>query len=88
MVEVKLIDTPWGKEAMCAKCGSSVMWKECWNCRDGYSHHDCGEDTCCCRDPLPNVVCDICDGEGGWYVCINCNSKLDPTLHDSEVKQT
>ena len=72
--EVKMIDTPWGKEPVCAKCGSDVMWEECWNCIDGFTHHECGEDVCCCIDPQPNVVCDICNGDGGWYVCHECNS--------------
>lgn len=37
----------------------------CWQCGgDGYSCHDCGEDCCCCADPMPNVKCDICNGEG------------------------
>jgi len=40
---------------------------DCWNCGDeGYSHHDCGEDCCCCLWPEDNVVCDICNGKGGW----------------------
>jgi len=74
MTDIVLIDTPWGKEEICKKCGSSVAWIECENCEDGYSHHDCGEDTCCCIDPQPNVKCDICNGKGGWWVCLNCNS--------------
>ena len=41
-------------------------WVECWNCDDGYSGHDCGEDICCCLDPEDNVICDICRGKGGW----------------------
>lgn len=40
---------------------------DCWNCGgSGKSHHDCGEDTCCCLHPIDNVPCDICDGKGGW----------------------
>ena len=43
-------------------------WIECWMCGgDIYVDHDCGEDTCCCLYPEDNVVCDICDGAGGWY---------------------
>lgn len=42
-------------------------WIDCWQCGgEGYSHHDCGEDTCCCADPEDNVRCDICHGKGGW----------------------
>lgn len=44
-------------------------WIDCWNCGgEGYSYHDCGEDTCCCLDPEDNVVCDVCGGEGGWLL--------------------
>ena len=43
-------------------------WESCWKCDgEGYSHHDCGEDTCCCLHPENNVRCDICNGEGGFY---------------------
>jgi hypothetical protein len=42
-------------------------WVDCWNCGgSGFSHHDCGDDCCCCADPGDNVECDICDGVGGW----------------------
>jgi len=38
---------------------------ECWNCAGtGFTHHDCGEDTCCCLDPEDNVRCDTCEGRG------------------------
>lgn len=44
-------------------------WRECWNCGgEGVSHHDCGEDTCCCFMPEDNVQCDICGGNGGWHI--------------------
>lgn len=56
----------------CPVCGSSMEWEECWQCGgEGYSDHDCGEDCCCCADPEPNVVCDICNGVGGYYLCWN-----------------
>lgn len=58
-------------EPSCARCGSSMTWVDCWNCEDGYSHHDCGEDTCCCLYPEDNVTCDICRGRGGWWVCLS-----------------
>jgi hypothetical protein len=55
----------------CARCGSDVDFTECYNCEDGYSHHDCGEDCCCCLHPEPNVRCDICHGVGGWWECLS-----------------
>ena len=42
-------------------------WIDCWNCGgEGYTHHDCGEDTCACLVPELNVECEVCEGEGGW----------------------
>lgn len=58
-------------DCQCARCGSSAMHVDCWNCDDGYSHHDCGEDSCCCLYPEDNVVCDVCRGRGCWYECIS-----------------
>lgn len=58
-------------EAQCARCGSSVTWVRCGNCVDGYSHHDCGEDTCCCLYPEDNVRCDWCRGAGGSWHCLS-----------------
>lgn len=64
--------TPFGNEAYCNRCHSDATWVDCEQCEDGYSHHDCGEDTCCCLDPENNVECDVCDGDGGWYICQSC----------------
>lgn len=58
-------------DAQCARCGSSCAREHCWNCEDGFSDHDCGEDTCCCRYPEPNVVCGVCRGYGGWQMCLS-----------------
>jgi hypothetical protein len=43
-----------------------MTWVICGQCVDGYSGHDCGEDTCCCLEPEENMVCDTCNGAGGW----------------------
>ena len=70
--------TPFGDEPFCKKCGSDVSWVDCENCGGtGSSHHDCGEDTCCCRYPENNVPCDWCDGEGGHYHCFGCEGKTE-----------
>ena len=57
---------------MCPRCGCCEMiWYDCEHCGGtGFSHHDCGEDSCCCLYPEDNVRCDICEGEGGWWECI------------------
>jgi hypothetical protein len=68
---IERFDTPHGGEAQCARCGSSVEWLNCWNCVEGYTHHDCGEDCCCCVNPEDNVVCDECRGAGGEMHCIS-----------------
>ena len=73
--QVDYIETPWGREAVCKICGSDLHWEECEGCDEGYSHHDCGEDTCCCLDQSPNVICDRCNGEGGWWMCYPCTVK-------------
>lgn len=57
----------------CGTCGSQKLWKDCWNCEDGYSHHDCGEDCCACLHPEDNVTCDICRGHGGFTMCARCH---------------
>lgn len=42
-------------------------WQSCWYCLGHGGWHDCGEDTCCCLEPEMDVVCDVCEGRGGWY---------------------
>jgi len=38
---------------------------ECPDCQgEAFVDHNCGEDTCCCLNPEPNVPCSTCDGEG------------------------
>ena len=59
---------------ICERCGCDVFFEECYDCGgEGYSHHDCGEDTCACLEPEPNVVCELCEGEGYLSQC-QCNS--------------
>lgn len=59
-------------DCQCSRCGSSLTWQECESCGgEGLSHHDCGEDSCCCEDDSPNVSCDICQGRGGWNRCLS-----------------
>ena len=60
-------------ERVCKECGNEKFWRDCYNCEDGYSYHDCGEDCCCCLNPEPNITCDICKGDDGWYQCSHCH---------------
>ncbi len=76
MIETKLITTGSGEpEEICAKCEGDLDWEDCPNCEEGYSHHDCGEDCCACRNPQPNVICTTCDGKGGRFRCYSCESE-------------
>ena len=56
---------------------SEKEWVRCRNCDDGFSYHDCGEDTCICLNPVNNVVCDVCLGEGGWEITLSAMSVWD-----------
>jgi len=53
----------------CPMCRADLHWEDCESCCDGYTHHDCGDDTCCCLYPQDNVECDVCSGESGWWRC-------------------
>ena len=58
---------------MRARHGCTVYAQDCWDCGgEGVTHHDCGEDTCCCLYPEPNVECEICEGTGRLFKCFRC----------------
>jgi hypothetical protein len=73
-------------ECQCARCGSAVEFEFCTHCEDGFDGHDCGEDCCACLHPEENVVCQICEGEGGWRTCMSsadyCNANPLPGRAD------
>jgi hypothetical protein len=57
----------------CAKHRSEKFWVDCWDCGGNcYTRHDCGEDCCCCLNPEDNVLCETCDGKGGYKLCATC----------------
>ena len=59
---------------VCPTCGQEPSYELCWNCGgEGYSGHECGEDTCACLEPEPNVICETCEGEGTLKSCL-CSS--------------
>ena len=62
-------------DEQCPKCGHEAYRREC-ECDDGLSHHDCGEDSCCCVDDSPNVRCDMCLGRGEHVWCRRCGWDL------------
>lgn len=58
----------------CEDCGEDTQWEDCWSCGGeggrGY------EDDLQYEDPLwysPGdfETCDICEGKGGYYICLN-----------------
>lgn len=59
-------------DEFCPVCNCcNLNWKICSYCEDGFSHHDCGEDSCCCLEPYNNIECDNCKGNGGWFICLD-----------------
>ena len=73
-------------ECQCARCGSSCDYEHCDECDEGFRGHDCGEDCCMCLHPEDNVLCDVCDGNGGWWRCLSssewCNANPAPGRED------
>jgi hypothetical protein len=65
-------------DELCPRCKCcSTDWQDCHDCGgEGYSHHDCGEDSCCCADPEDNVACGTCQGKGGWTICLGSCDEL------------
>jgi rRNA maturation protein Nop10 len=59
----------------CPKCGSQTYRRNC-DCEEGFSHHDCGEDSCCCLAPEPNRRCSECGGKGWHNWCPTCGWDL------------
>lgn len=82
---------PGEEDCQCARCGSSCEFLRCFNCGgEGYSHHACGEDTCCCLHPEDNVVCTWCAGTGGALHCISTPAlcQADPLPGRESIEST
>ena len=60
----------------CPNCGSHTCERSCDWCEDGASGHECGEDVCCCLNPMANVRCDDCLGKGWHNWCPTCGWDL------------
>ena len=61
----KFDDRVW--DCQCARCGSSVVSEECWECF-GEGYFELSGDN-----PDATELCDVCDGTGGLLVC--CSSE-------------
>jgi hypothetical protein len=50
--------------------------EDCTSCDGtGVSGHDCGEDSCCCAVPEPNVSCFRCQGTRYRTICATCGAE-------------
>ena len=78
VIRTILKNPQYGETALytCGVCGGEVEAESCDQCEDGLSYHDCGEDTCCCLDPSPNVICNSCGGTGYWWYCLQCKAYI------------
>jgi len=66
---------------ICKRCQCEAEWRDCPECdEDGFTHHECGEDTCACINKSNNVVCDNCDGATGFWICPKCRKEAKKCL--------
>ena len=62
----------------CEKCGSDSRWETCWQCggEGGQDGEDLMEEDPLWYGPDDYRQCDICDGKGGYYACLDlCGQK-------------
>lgn len=57
---------------LCPRCKCCQLeFVECDNCGgEGVTDHECGDDSCCCLEPVDNVACFVCDGDGSFDLCL------------------
>jgi len=61
------------KRRTCSEHGLTLEPMGCPECGgSGFCGHDCGEDTCACREPDDNLDCDCCGGDGMVVMCPAC----------------
>ena len=60
-------------EPVCAVCGMCMEWEDCWNgCEDGF--FNLYEEDPLFYDEDDTEVCEICKGQGGYWVCPNAEN--------------
>jgi len=62
----------------CPDCGSDSRWETCWQCggEGGQDGEDLMEEDPLWYGPDDFRQCDICEGKGGYYVCLDlCGQK-------------
>jgi hypothetical protein len=57
----------------CTICETEKWSVTCWSCGGEGGRHDCMDDCCGCMDPEANQACDICNGNGEYFVCPSCH---------------
>lgn len=57
----------------CETCGSDTHWESCYNCggEGGVSGEDLMMEDPFFYDKYDFRICHVCEGKGGWYVCLN-----------------
>lgn len=63
-------DVTYGDGKACQHCGEEMGWSECWNC-GGAGAFDVYEEDPLWYDPGDEVMCEVCKGDGGFYICTN-----------------
>jgi len=60
-------------DCQCARCGSSLDWESCDHCggEGGRGWDDLQFEDPFWYDENDFIPCDICEGEGGWWLCLS-----------------
>jgi len=78
------------RNGVCERCQCCEVTRAyCEACMgQGVDGHGCGDDTCCCLDPVDNLTCGVCNGEGGWNECLGqCDKDGKHTGPDQIIKE-
>ena len=67
-------------EPGCPICGGSMFWEDCWQC-GGQGYRELYDEDPLWYDEDDTEECDICDGKGGYYIC------LDAKQHDADDRK-
>ena len=68
-----LLDDWASEEHICPVCGLDMEWEDCWNgCEDGF--FNLYDDDPLWYDEDDTEVCEICKGQGGYWVCPNAEN--------------
>lgn len=54
----------------CPVCGAELYWEDCGAC-GGEGFVDVYDNDPLWYDPGDTEPCEMCGGQGGWYLCLN-----------------